>query len=353
MREGIFFDTKSLLTWFLENKRSFPWRLSPTPYRVWISEVMLQQTRANVVIPYFERWMERFPDVRALATAEYSAVLKAWEGLGYYRRARYLHLGAKQIVDEFGGVFPSTQEELSQIKGLGPYTIGAILSFAFGQKVPCVDGNVLRVLSRYYNSAEDISLGKTQKKLRDTAEGILKLAPDASCSEALIELGALVCQKKAACSECPLKESCGARRENRQHELPIKGKKTVYIDLCRVALILEHEGKYLLSKGKEGEVMEDLYEFPYFEAEEEISLQEVKKKAAILCGKGCSFRKKLSLVKHSFTRFRVVLHPFHFEISSKKEVAGLGWFTKEEMEKLTFSSGHRRIFEQFFRGMVS
>jgi len=166
-------EIQALKRWFLEVQRDFPWREDPSPYRVWVSEVMLQQTRAEVVVPYFERWMARFPTVEVLAEAPLDEVIKLWEGLGYYSRARNLHQGAQQIVRDYGGKLPNSADKLKKIKGIGPYTVGAILSFAFHQKVPAVDGNVLRVMSRYQRIEEDIAKQKTVKMIGQRVAEIL------------------------------------------------------------------------------------------------------------------------------------------------------------------------------------
>ena len=156
-----------LKRWFLDQKRDFPWRENPSPYAVWVSEVMLQQTQAAVVISYFERWMQRFPTIQALADAPLEDVIKEWEGLGYYARARNLHAGARYVVENYEGQLPANAEQLYKIKGLGHYTVGAILSFAFQQRKAAVDGNVLRVLARYYGITDDIGKSATVKKCKD------------------------------------------------------------------------------------------------------------------------------------------------------------------------------------------
>ena len=182
-----------LLEWFEANKRVFPWREHPTPYRVWISEVMLQQTRAQVVVSYFDRWMKRFPNVEALAAAPIEEVIKIWEGLGYYSRARNLHKGAQEIVRKHGGRIPNTREALLELPGLGPYTAGAILSFGFHQRATAVDGNVLRVLSRFGWIAEDIGKIAARRKIEALAESLLDEKKPWVSAEALIELGATIC----------------------------------------------------------------------------------------------------------------------------------------------------------------
>jgi A/G-specific adenine glycosylase len=200
----------SLNTWFEENRRAFPWREDPTPYSVWVSEVMLQQTRASVVVPYFERWMITFPSVAALAVAPIEQVIKMWEGLGYYSRARNLHRGAQQIVDDFGGVIPSTKEELLKIRGLGPYTVAAILSFGFKQRAAAVDGNVLRVITRYAWIDQDIQKVATKRVVAEFVESFLDEKQPWVTSEALIELGATICTPAPRCALCPIQSGCAA-----------------------------------------------------------------------------------------------------------------------------------------------
>ena len=179
--------------------------------------MMLQQTRASVVIPYFERWMDLFPDVRALASSPLERVIKAWEGLGYYSRARNLHAAAQQIVDRFGGEIPSSQEDLETIRGLGPYTIGALLSFGFQKRAPAVDGNVVRVLSRYLLIEENVCRPSVKRKIEEKAEGLLDQNEPWVTAEALIQLGASICSpQRPKCSECPIRKNCKALKEKKQ-----------------------------------------------------------------------------------------------------------------------------------------
>ena len=183
-------DFYPLKKWFLIEQRDLPWRKINDPYAIWISEIMLQQTQVAVVIPYYLKWMQRFPTIQALAEAESDEVIKMWEGLGYYSRARNLHAGARYLIEFFGGILPNNESDLAKIKGLGPYTIGALLSFAFHQKKAAVDGNVMRVMARCYELDDDIAKSKTQKKIRHLVEEILPEDESWIVNEALIELGA-------------------------------------------------------------------------------------------------------------------------------------------------------------------
>lgn len=332
------FPVELLKEWFLANRRELPWREDPTPYRVWISEVMLQQTQVAVVIPYFEKWMSLFPTIEALAAAPVEQVLKCWEGLGYYSRARNLHKAARQLVVEYRGELPQNQEELSKIKGIGPYTQGAIRSFAFKQKAAAVDGNVLRVLSRYLALEDEIEGTKAQRRLREYAEAILPEAEPWIVSEALIELGATLCNKRAECSMCPLKQGCLAFRHHLQEDLPKRKKRQEIISLKREVAIVTCEDLYLIQKRASGQLMADLYEFPYLEVGPEKNCHLAFEESLNL---NLTYIQTLPAQKQSFTRYRVQLFPHHFKTA--KPAAGHLWKKWEDLKSFPFSSGHRKI----------
>jgi len=331
----------------LANKRELPWRNTTDPYAIWVSEVMLQQTQAAVVIPYFERWMATFPSVQALAEAPLDKVIKAWEGLGYYSRARNLHEGAKWISNELDGRLPDCEEGLARIKGLGPYTIGAILSFAFHQKKAAVDGNVMRVLSRFFHIEEDISKSATQKKLRGLAESLLPDEEPWAVAEGLIELGATVCQKKARCGECPLKSACLSFRHQSMDRLPLNGKKIKTEQLYRAVAIIEHGGCYLVKKGQKGKIMSDLTEFPYLEIPHDrgISIPSFVSLIHKEWGLTVQALGPLETVIHGFTRFQARLDPVRFQCLVRQPMLGFEWESIETLQQRAFSSGHRRIWQ--------
>jgi A/G-specific adenine glycosylase len=339
-------DILSLIKWFKQDKREFPWREDPNPYGVWISEVMLQQTQASVVIPYYVRWMQRFPTIHALAQASLEEVIKLWEGLGYYSRARNLHEGAKYIVQRFDGNIPKEPELLAEIKGIGDYTSGAILSFAFHQRRPAVDGNVLRVLARYFLISEDISKAKTQAMMRTIAEEILPEHESWVVSEALIELGATICRKKPVCSLCPLQKNCQAYRHGETEKLPYKSAKTKRQQLFRAVAVIECKGSFLVRQVQEGEIMSGLHEFPFFDLSfagiEWNSLEQLIQQRFDI---RTTLAKTLPETSHSFTRFNVRLFPFHLKSSSTPAIENFKWMDCGGLEKIAFPSGHRTIFE--------
>lgn len=325
-------DVELLKEWFFRVKRDLPWRGNPSPYEVWISEVMLQQTQVSVVIDYFIRWMKAFPTIEVLASSPIQEVIKVWEGLGYYSRARNLHKAAQMLI----GGLPSTKEELLKIPGIGAYTAGAILSFAFHQKAAAVDGNVLRVMTRYFCIEEEIDRPAVQKKVTQLVEELLPDQQPWVAMEALIELGAQVCKKKPECFSCPLKNSCQGKRRGVVEALPMKGKKTAITQLIRHVAVIKVEDHLLVRKEGFGKVMADLYEFPYWENEcraEELGLELV-------------FSKKLKKVKHSFTRFRSELFPILWEAKEMRPIRGFEWVSLKEIAKIPFSSGHRRIMQE-------
>jgi A/G-specific adenine glycosylase len=300
-----------------------------------------------VVIPYFDRWMRRFPTIRALAEASIEEVIKEWEGLGYYSRERNLHEGARYVVQHYGGELPPSAEELSKIKGLGSYTIGAILSFAFHQRVAAVDGNVLRVLARFFCLEDDISKAKTVKKIRSMAQDLLPESEPWIVSEALIELGATVCMRTPKCGECPLRPACTAYAGGMSEQLPIKSGKTQAVALYRAVAVLSCEDTLLVGRGAKGKVMADLCEFPYFEfSQASIEKEEVVKHAAKAFDLEMAWKQELSPVRHSFTRYRALLVPHLFFVKHPKNVKGFEWLSIEALKSSAFSSGHRRIFSE-------
>lgn len=325
---------QSLKNWFIAERRDLPWRGLPSPYHVWISEVMLQQTQVAVVIPYFHRWMEQFPTIAHLASAPIQQVIKAWEGLGYYSRARNLHAAAQYLMQHCNGQLPSSREELLKIKGIGPYTVGAILSFAFHQKAAAVDGNVARVLSRYYVIEEAITQPKMQTLLRERVEKILPDQEPWIVMEGLIELGAKICAKVPQCGKCPLRSSCLGHLTEKAPFLPNRGKKVSYVVLERKAVVLMSGDEILLSKGKPGQVMADLYEFPTFDPLDMPQLEAVH-------------TQDLGTIKYTYTCHRVILIPSIWEVK-KQDVEGYVWVRLEEARSLPFSSGHRRLLAKLF-----
>lgn len=334
---------QKLQQWFLQNKRKFPWRHQPTPYKVWVSELMLQQTRAEVVVPYFIRWMEQFPTIRSLASSSEATVMKAWEGLGYYRRARYLLQGARKVVEHFSGNLPNDPQSLASIPGLGKYTVQAILAFAFKKHAAPVDGNVLRVMSRLLSINQSIDSEKTRTNVRNFMLWALPKDGSFLLAEAFIELGACVCKPIPLCGQCPLRQVCSSALSQQQHVYPYRHlKRKAEVRLRWVAVIV-CDGKVYLEYRKDVGAMQGLYEFPYEELssegalqEKHLLLQQMEKKL------GCTliYKEDLPKQKHQFTHHKITLFPSLLETTTC--LKGV-WHPISGLDQLPFSSGHRKV----------
>jgi A/G-specific adenine glycosylase len=260
----------ALVPWFEKTSRDLPWRRIRTGYRTWVSEIMLQQTRVSTVIPYFERFLARFPGPKELASAEIGEVLSLWSGLGYYRRARGLHEGAQDVVSRFGGEVPPTAEQLLTIKGVGPYTAGAIASLAFGQQTPIVDGNVIRVIARLWAIEDDARQGATQKRIWKLAGDLVPAEKPGVFNEAMMELGAMVCTPRdPLCLLCPLAAHCVGRARGIAARLPLLSAKKAPTEVAAAALLARQDGAVLLGRRRSDALFGGLWEPPMIEAPSE------------------------------------------------------------------------------------
>lgn len=253
-----------LLMWYEHNKRDLPWRQDQDPYKIWVSEIMLQQTQVDTVIPYFKRFIQKFPTVDDLANAPEQEVLKEWEGLGYYSRARHLQEAAREVVASYSGIVPAQSKELGSLKGIGPYTRGAILSIAYNQPEPAVDGNVLRVLSRILNISDNISETRVKKEFEQYARELISEEDPASFNQALMELGALICTPKTPmCMLCPIQEHCQAFHAGTQSKLPVKKKANKQKRIPYIALLIHVPGnKVIIEKRPSTGLLANLWQFP-------------------------------------------------------------------------------------------
>ena len=338
---------KSLLKWFGVHARDLPWRRTRDPYAIWISEVMLQQTQVKTVIPYWERWMKRLPNVHALARASEHHVLKLWEGLGYYSRARNLQRAAKRIVTEQDGQFPSEFDTVLDLPGIGRYTAGAICSIAFNQPHPVVDGNVIRVLTRLFAIHGNPKERRANEKLWSLATALVtaarRLDANQGCShlnQSLMELGATICLPlNPRCHECPVRKLCLARRTNRIDHFPELPQRASAIKRHVAAFVLERDGRYLVRQRPAG-VNHGLWEFPNIEVSNGLTLSELARKHL---GLDLSRAEKLSTIRHTITRSHITMEVFRCA-PPRKNLAG-EWRTRIELQKLPFPSAHRKVLE--------
>ena len=317
----------SLTAWQAHQLRDLPWRKDPAgardPYAVWVSEVMAQQTRLSVVAAYFNRWMERFPALETLASADQQEVLKLWEGLGYYSRARNLHKAAQIVVSEFDGQLPRTRAELLSLPGIGEYTAGAILSLAFGQHEPLLDGNARRVISRLWDIDTRIDLRSTEIQLWRVSRKMVEVATaPGAMNEGLMELGALVCRRRSPlCDSCPVQSFCLAHERGVEEERPVRapGQRVPHLEFA-AAIIWEDvagQSRLLISQRPEQGLLGGLWSFPNGarEADDE-DLQACLRRAVYLdLGVEVTVGKEAATVEHAFTHFRMTLVAFHARIT--------------------------------------
>jgi A/G-specific adenine glycosylase len=320
----------SLLLWYDEHARCLPWRETPSPYRVWISEIMLQQTRVETVRPYFERFIEELPTVQALAGADEQALLKLWEGLGYYSRARNLQKAARVLIEKFGGVMPSDINDLKQLPGIGPYTAGAVASIAFGVRTPAIDGNVLRVIARLTACDEDIGNRVVKTRIEGSVNELLPLTRVGTFNQALMELGATVCLPGGApqCRVCPVREQCTGHALGIAEQLPVKAKKptrrieekTVFIIIC--------DGKIAIKQRPGKGLLAGLWELPNTSG-----TLTPEQCAQVLRGWGISFTKleALEKAKHIFTHIEWLMQGYRVYVSGCGAGEALTWVTPEEL----------------------
>jgi len=346
-----------LLDWFAKHRADYPWRRDSTPYHVWLSEIMLQQTQIETVIPYYMRFLKKYPSVNDLADAPIDDILKMWEGLGYYSRARNLHKAAQMVAHEYGGEFPDTVDSLLQLSGVGRYTAGAIASIAFGLSASVLDGNVIRVFTRLLDMDEDVTQATTKTKLWDLAD---KWVPDQHAgdyNQALMELGQSICRpKNPTCEDCPIQAHCLAFANGTQSERPVKKKKapTPHVDVT-AGLIRHADGRLLIAQRPMEGLLGGLWEFPGGKLEdgetlEECLARELQEELAIHVQVNDLFVS----VKHAFTHFKITLHTFEctylgamppYTEPQAIEALNWAWVTEAELEKYSFGKADRQVIK--------
>lgn len=321
---------KALIEWYLREKRDLPWRRTSDPYYIWVSEVMLQQTRVDTVIPYYERFIGKFPTLADLAEAPEEDVLKMWEGLGYYSRGRNLQAGVREVVELYGSEIPQNRQEISKLKGVGPYTAGAVLSIAFGVPEHAVDGNVMRVISRLLLIEEDIAIPKTKKIFETVIMELIDKGDPSSFNQGLMELGATICTPNPKCLLCPVREFCEAFHEGRQNELPVKSKKVkMKIVPMQVIAIRNLQGEWLMTQRPEKGLLANMWEFPMFEN----SPNDVGALMHKNYGMNVERVRPLLEFKHIFSHLTWVITS-HVAVTADPAPKGFKFFSPEEVFRL-------------------
>lgn len=341
---------ESLLAWFYREKRDLPWRKSKNPYHVWVSEIMLQQTRVDTVIPYYERFMGSFPTLSDLANASEEEVLKHWEGLGYYSRARNLHAAVKEVVTKYGGVVPSEEEEISKLKGIGPYTKGAILSIAYDKPVPAVDGNVLRVISRLFAIEKDIAKQSVRKEIEAIVQTLIPKEDPSGFNQALMELGALICVPRSPkCSICPVQEECVGKEQGKADKLPIKNVKEKKRDVDLITMIFQQDEKVLIHQRNEA-LLKGLWEYPSWEKSKEEQLTADRLSSFSLSSFGIYAEQfhYLGKIEHIFSHLRWKIEVYFAPVEEiteniEEKDASYRWVDIKDLEHYPFPVPHQKV----------
>ena len=335
---------KSLLTWYIDNNRDLPWRRSKDPYSIWISEIMLQQTRVDTVIDYYLRFLGRFPDVVRLAGADEEEVLSLWSGLGYYTRGRNLHQAAKIVLDQYNGIFPDTYSQIRALPGIGDYTAGAIMSIAFNKPYPAVDGNVLRVISRINEIDEEIHKPKVKKQIKQITAELISEGKAGEFNQALMELGATLCiPKNPRCSDCPLQAFCKAHLSGRQHLLPVTKKAKSATELAYWVAVVHHNGNIMMEYRNNTNLLGHMWGFPMVMKS---SSSTPEKLFDVEHGLQLQRQRSLGTVKHVFTHQIWHMEVIEFSLGEETDLrAELAWMTMERYKDLAVPKAFQKVFD--------
>lgn len=340
-----------LLKWFQDHQRDLPWRIHYRPYEVWISEVMLQQTQVRTMLPYYERWMARFPDVGSVAEAPGDTILKHWEGLGYYNRARNIQRTARIIIRQFQGEIPGDYGTLRNLPGLGPYTASAIMSLAFNEDRPVVDGNVKRVFARLFDISAVLSAPESLRFVEETARAILPKGKARDFNQALMELGALVCTPRSPrCPACPVREECVSQVLGLVGQRPVPAPAKAAIPIEVAVGVLVSNGRIFIQKRPPGGLMPLLWEFPggkvkVGETPEEALVRELREELEVQI----QILGKIGVIRHSYTSFRVTLHAFTCRLRDEARLPVLRsategkWVNRGEIADHPFPAANQKL----------
>jgi A/G-specific adenine glycosylase len=345
---------EQLQNWWAEDHTHLPWRQNKDPYGIWIAEVMLQQTQITTVIPYYEEWMSRFPTVGDLAQASLDEVLKLWQGLGYYSRARNLHAASKIVLNQYSGQLPEEVSELMKLPGIGRYTAGAIASIAFGRPEPVLDGNVIRVISRLVDLQEDTTRSSTRNELWRLSSALVPHEKPGDFNQSIMELGQRICHPaKPNCSECPVSNFCIAYERGTQYERPVRppSKRIPHYNVVAGIIWWEQpspDGKFLITRRPFDSMLGGLWEFPGGKVEDsEENAEALRREIAEELSIDIQVGQHLCEVKHAYTHFRITLHAYHAKyLSGTPQHIGVidhAWVTLTNLERYAFAVTDLRI----------
>ena len=340
---------RKIFRWYDASARHLPWRNEPDPYRVWVSEIMLQQTQVETVKAYYAEFLKAFPTIRQLAVASEEDVLRKWEGLGYYRRARQMHAAAQFVVERFGGQFPTSYSDVLGLPGIGRYTAGAILSLSLDQSHPIVEANTVRLYSRLIGYRQDPTRSEGQKALWDFAQSIVPRKRCGDLNSAMMDLGSLICKpKNPECDACPVNDLCAANLSQSVDQIPLPKKKTTYTEVTEAAVVVRSRDRVLVRQCGESERWAGLWDFPRMQVHARTNAKMHRELAAAVLhqtGVEIQLGKKFTTMKHGVTRFRITLHCFHAEslASSHRSTKTQKWLAIPHLAELPLSVTGRKI----------
>ncbi|MCB0278915.1 MAG: A/G-specific adenine glycosylase [Calditrichaeota bacterium] len=331
---------QQLIDWFNKNKRDLPWRSNRSFYRVWISEIMLQQTQVQTVIPYFNRFVDRYPDIYHFAEADLQDILKLWEGLGYYNRIKNAHKAAQIIVEEYQGNAPDNYSKLIKLPGFGPYTTAAILSFAYKKVHAVVDGNVIRVIARLFRRTEDFRYQKNKTIIQSIVDEIIPTDKPDQFNEALMELGALICTpKNPSCNRCPLSNFCQAFQTDAVDQLPVLSKRKKVPIKKYYALIVEHKNKFLVEQRNVDQMLGGMWEFPV------TPYQSLKQMNSEIYQHFKQSAKRLGKVSHIYSHFKLELIVVYVKLNKSIPFRNAVWLNLTDYERLPSHGANQKVYQ--------
>ncbi len=342
---------RALLRWFKLHARDLPWRRTRDPYCIWLSEIMLQQTRVDTVVPYYRHFVQTLPNVNALANASHDQLMKLWEGLGYYRRAQNLHKAAKIIREQYGGEYPRSVEEWRALPGIGDYTAGAIVSIAFDRAEPAIDGNAKRVLSRLFCIHHPVGSSMASQLYHTLGKSLISKTYPGAFNQAMMELGARIClPRDPLCERCPVEKHCDAYKTSQQHDLPLRKAKKEIPHRHVVAAAIRKNGRYLLGKRPQGGMLEGLWEFPGGKVEEDETYEEaLQRELKEELGVEVQVHEAITSVDHTYSHLRVTLHLYACEIVEGKPRAlyhdEVQWIGRHKLRELAFPAANLKLID--------
>ncbi|MCE5284227.1 MAG: A/G-specific adenine glycosylase [Pelosinus sp.] len=345
----------NLLDWYDRNRRELPWRIDKDPYKIWVSEIMLQQTRVEAVKEYYTRWLRRFPTPYELAAAEEEEVLYYWQGLGYYNRARNLQAAMSEVCAAYGGEIPNDEAALKALPGIGEYTAGAILSIAFDCRTPAVDGNVLRIFSRLFYVTEDITKSKTKRLISRLVSEYISLERPGDFNQALMDLGAMVCiPQTPRCAECPVLDFCQAYALDVQCTLPVKPAAKAPRELTLVAGIIQRGGEYLIRRRPSGNVLAGMWEFPAIEiCDESCEKATLEQFIYTQFALKVLVQEKAFNYVHIFSHLKWYINFYHCQCFTGEVLfQDTQWIALSEWENITWAGPHRKAAEALWKNSV-